>query len=198
MKNICRVLIASVICAIPATLLAHTGPDAGAHHGSAFVAGLLHPLTGVDHLVAMLAIGVLGAFMAQRWWLLPSVFCAVLLAGSLIGLSGLSAPVVEPAIALSVLALGLLIAMRKPLPARVMVALVSAFAFVHGVAHGEAFAQTAATPWLAVAGMLVASIALHGAGVIAGLALIKRNLWWPRSVGLGAAALGGFLLMQFA
>jgi urease accessory protein len=198
MKNLCRVLAAFLVCAIPATLLAHTGPDAGAHHGSSFVAGLLHPLTGVDHLVAMLAIGVLGAFMARRWWLLPSVFCAVLLAGSLIGPSGLSASVVEPAIALSVLALGLLIAMRKPLPVGVMVPLVSAFAFVHGVAHGEAFAQTAATPWLAVTGMVVVTVALHGAGVIAGLALINRNRWWPRAAGLGAATLGGFFLMQLA
>jgi urease accessory protein len=198
MKNLCRVLIASVVCAIPATLLAHTGPDASAHHGAAFIEGLLHPLTGVDHLVAMLAIGVLSAFMVRHWWLLPSVFCAVLFAGSLAGLSGLSALVVEPAIALSVLALGLLIAMRKSLRVGVIVPLVSAFAFVHGVAHGEAFAQTAATPWLAVAGMLVVTVALHGAGVISGLVLINRNLWWPRAVGFSAAALGGFLLMQFA
>jgi urease accessory protein len=189
------VLVAA--CTLPASLYAHTGADAGAHHGAAFVAGFFHPLVGIDHLVAMLAVGVLGVLMARRWWLAPVTFCTALFAGSLMGLAGFSVEWAEPMIALSVLVLGALIAMRGSLPMSAILVLIGGFALFHGAAHGQAFAQVMVAPWFAVAGMLAATLVLHVAGIFAGRALLGRNRWWHRAAGIGASGVGGFLLLQF-
>ncbi|SFM87530.1 HupE/UreJ family protein [Variovorax sp. OV329] len=192
--------LALAALALPLAAFAHTGVDAGAHHHG-FMAGFMHPLTGADHLAAMVAVGLWSALSARRAWpdLLwaPLAFAGMLLAGALMGLAGLQLPAVEPMIAASLLVLGLLVATRIHLPAGVAVALVGLFAVFHGVAHGQELAgeQGAA---LTLAGMVAATLVLHAAGIAFGWALRHANAWLPRIAGAGVVALGAALLAQAA
>jgi len=175
---------------IPGLALAHVGADAGAHHG--LLAGLLHPLTGTDHLLAMLAVGLWSALTARGRAdavRAPVVFATVLLAGAVAAALGLQLPGIEPMIATSVLVLGLLVASGLRLPAWAGALLVGAFAFFHGAAHGQELGGAAA-----LAGMVLATGALHAAGIAAGWLLKSRGLWLARSLGLAAAAYGVLLL----
>ena len=99
-------------CAIATSASAHIGTDFSAHAEIGFIDGLLHPLTGLDHLAAMLAVGFWSALSARRLWTAPLAFAAMLLAGALLGLAGMALPAVEPMIAASLLVLGLLVALR--------------------------------------------------------------------------------------
>jgi len=114
-----RTLALLAAALLPLAASAHTGVDGGLHHG--LVAGFMHPLTGADHLAAMVAVGVWSALSARRAWpdLLwaPLAFAGMLLAGALVGLAGLQLPAGEPMIAASLLVLGLLVAARVHLPA---------------------------------------------------------------------------------
>lgn len=182
---------------LPLAASAHTGVDGGLHHG--LVAGFMHPLTGADHLAAMVAVGVWSALSARRAWpdLLwaPLAFAGMLLAGALVGLAGLTLPAVEPMIAASLLVLGLLVAARVHLPAGVAMAVVGLFAVFHGVAHGHELAgeQDAA---LTLAGMVGATVLLHAAGIALGWALRHANAWLPRIAGAAVVGLGATLLAQ--
>ncbi|MCZ8255977.1 MAG: HupE/UreJ family protein [Polaromonas sp.] len=191
-------------CAIPTLASAHIGHEAGeaAHsHASAFMGGFLHPLTGVDHLAAMVAVGLWSALAARRAWpdLLwaPLGFAAMLLAGALLGLQGVQLPAVEPMIAASLLVLGLLVLTRWHVPGIAAAALVGVFAVFHGLAHGHELAGDAnAVP--VVAGMLLATVLLHISGMAAGWALRHANAWVPRLAGAGVAVFGLALLGRLA
>jgi urease accessory protein len=140
-RSIPRTALALALCA-PALCLAHVGADAGAHHGavSALAAGFMHPFTGADHLAAMLVLGVWSALTARRVWLAPLAFAATLAIGALIGLGGGAVPGIEPMIAASLLALGLLLATSAKLPAVAGAVLAAVFALFHGAAHGHELA----------------------------------------------------------
>ena len=200
MRNAATKTLALALLALPLAALAHTGADAGAHHHG-LAAGFMHPLTGADHLAAMVAVGLWSALAARRAWpdLLwaPLAFAGMLLAGALMGLAGLQLPAVEPMIAASLLVLGLLVATRVHLPAGVAVSVVGLFAVFHGMAHGQELAgeQDAA---LTLAGMVAATVLLHAAGIAAGWALRNANAWLPRAAGAGVVALGVTLLAQAA
>jgi len=189
-------LLAFALPLLPWVAAAHTGADAGAHHHG-FMAGFLHPLTGPDHLAAMVAVGLWSALAARRAWpdLLwaPLGFAGMLLAGVLLGLAGVSLPAVEPMIAASLLVLGLLVATQWRLPALAAAALVGAFAVFHGVAHGYELAVESGAA-LTLAGMLAATVLLHGIGIAAGWALRHANRWVPRVAGAAVALLGAALL----
>jgi urease accessory protein len=196
MKSIVKVAAFATL-AMPLTALAHTGTDGGGHHG--FLAGAQHPLTGPDHLAAMLAVGFWSALVARKAWpdLLwaPLAFATLLLVGALAGLAGLQFPAVEPMIAASVLVLGLLTVTRLRLPGPAAAALVGGFAVFHGMAHGQELAgESMAVPMLL--GMLVATAALHVLGIAAGWALRGPASWVPRLTGMGVALLGLGLLAQ--
>lgn len=199
MRQAATKTLALAALALPLAALAHTGADAGAHHGLA--AGFMHPLTGADHLAAMVAVGLWSALAARRAWpdLLwaPLAFAGMLLVGALMGLAGLQLPGVEPMIAASLLVLGLLVATRIHLPAGVAVAVVGLFAVFHGVAHGRELAgeQDAA---LTLAGMVAATLLLHTAGIAIGWALRHANAWLPRVAGASVVTLGAALLAQAA
>jgi len=178
--------------ALPA--LAHTGADGGLHHG--FMAGFVHPLTGADHLAAMVAVGLWSALAARRnadlpW--APLGFVAMLLAGALMGLAGVQWPGVEPMIAASLLVLGLLVCTQQRLPAVAAAALVGAFAVFHGIAHGHELAGESDAV-LTLAGMVSATALLHVVGIGLGLALRRANRWVPRMAGAAVALLGVALL----
>ena len=176
---------------------AHPGHEVDAH-GISFMDGLLHPLTGLDHLAAMLAVGLwsaLNATSARRIWLAPVAFAGMLLVGALLGLNGLALPAVEPMIAASLLVMGLLVATRAKLPLAVTAGVVGVFAVFHGIAHGTELAG-GGNGFAPLLGMLVATIALHLAGVGLGLALRSHSVWWPRVVGGLTALLGGAFLLH--
>lgn len=190
-----RMLAAPVLAACSGAALAHAGADLGAHHGSAFMAGFAHPFGGADHLLAMLAVGVWSALTltGARRWAAPASFAAMLFIGALLGLSGLSMPGVEPVIAASLLALGLLLAARAALPAWGASMLAGGFAVFHGLAHGSELAA-ASSPPAALAGMLIATALLHGAGLLIGSVLAGRQAWLPRAAGAVVAGFGLALL----
>ena len=198
MKNPARYTLAAA-AALPAAALAHTG--AGAHDHAGLMAGLLHPLTGADHLAAMVAVGLWSALVARRAWpdLLwaPLGFAALLLAGAVLGLAGVGMPAVEPMIAASLLVTGLLVVSRLRVPGVVAALVVGVFAVFHGVAHGYELAGDG-DAWKTLAGMLLATVLLHCAGLAAGWALRSRQVWLARAAGAGVAAFGGSLLLQMA
>ncbi|MCJ7798720.1 MAG: HupE/UreJ family protein [Polaromonas sp.] len=183
-------------CALSTGSNAHIGTDFAAHEGMGLADGLLHPFTGLDHLAAMLAVGFWSALTARRLWTAPLAFAAMLLAGAALGLAGIELPAVEPMIAASLLVLGLLVALRARLPTALAAALVGVFAVFHGVAHGPELAGAAASG-APLAGMLIATVALHATGLGLGLAL-RNTAWASRMAGAGVAALGVTLLTQLA
>ncbi|MDM0000569.1 HupE/UreJ family protein [Variovorax sp. J22P240] len=185
----------ALLAALPLVASAHTGVDGGHHHG--FVAGFFHPLTGADHLAAMVAVGLWSALTARRAWpdLLwaPLGFSVMLLAGAVAGLGGVQLPAVEPMIAASLLVLGLLVVTQRRLPALAAAALVGVFAVFHGIAHGQELAGESAAA-MTLAGMLAATVALHGAGIAVGWSLRQSHRWLPRLAGAAVAMFGVALL----
>ncbi len=184
---------------LPGLALAHTG--AGDHHThSALASGLLHPLTGLDHLAAMLALGVWSALAVRPLWLAPAAFVLMLAVGALAGFAGLGVPAVEPMIASSLLVLGLLVALRRGLPVALAAALAGLFAFFHGAAHGHELAADFSDTgqWLALAGMVMATAILHGLGIVLGHTLFKRLRWLSVPAGGAVALLGSTLLLRLA
>ena len=174
---------------------AHLGTETSAQSTLGFLDGLLHPLKGMDHLAAMLAVGFWSALTARRVWTAPLAFAAMLLVGALLGLSGVELPAVEPMIAASLLALGLLVATSTRLPAVLAATLVGVFALFHGVAHGTELGG-AANVWVPLLGMVISTLCLHVAGLGLGLALRRQNPWLPRLAGAAVTLFGGALLLQ--
>jgi urease accessory protein len=185
-----RLPAALAACALPLAALAHPGTLAEhAAHAHGFAAGFLHPFTGLDHLGAMLAVGVWSAGLQRRAWIAPAAFIACLLAGALATSASVAVPGAEAMIAASLLVLGLLLALRAVLAPAAAAALVGGFAFFHGASHGmELGAGTA------LAGMVLATALLHAAGIGIGLALRGRGAWVARVSGAGLSAFGLALL----
>ena len=190
-------LIALAMLATAAS--AHT--DGGAHVHNDFFSGFTHPLFGLDHLAAMVAVGLWSALAARRagpellWG--PLGFASLLLVGAVMGLQGVALPAVEPMIAASLLATGLLVASRLRVPGMVAALGVGVFALFHGLAHGYELAGSDSA-WQTLAGMLCATVLLHCAGLAAGWALRHRSVWVTRAAGTAVAALGGAMLLQLA
>jgi urease accessory protein len=185
-------ILASALIA-PATVLAHN--PAGIAGG--FVSGFLHPLSGIDHILAMVAVGIWGAQLgAPAIWALPVAFPLVMSVGGALGVRGVLLPGVEIGIAASALLLGFLIfrETRPPLYAAALV--VGFFAIFHGYAHGTELPH-AANPLAYGLGFVIATGLLHVSGVALGL--IHR---WPRGArilriaGAGISLAGLFLLVH--
>lgn len=184
----------SIILAVAGGALVAAGP-AAAHTGaggtSSFAAGLLHPLGGFDHILAMVAVGSWAALKGGKaLWVWPAAFVGVMLAGGALGMAGMPLPFVEPGIAASIVVLGLLVALAADLPVAVGAAIIGVFALFHGHAHG-AEAPAAGTALVYAAGFALATAALHGAGI--GLARVSRGALWRtlvRSAGAACACAG--------
>jgi urease accessory protein len=155
-----------------AAFVAVTAP-AAAHTGHAslvgFTSGFLHPVTGLDHVLAMVAVGLLSALLGGRaLWLVPGSFIAAMLIGGALGWSGAALPLVELAIVASVVVLGIVVATARRMPVAVAMALAAAFAVFHGHAHGTE--MPAAVSGLTYAlGFLSATALLHAVGLAVGL-----------------------------
>jgi len=175
-------------------LLALADP-AAAHPaaGSGFAAGLSHPFSGLDHVLAMVAVGLWAAQLGGRAvWLVPAAFVGMMLVGGALGALPVALPAVELGILASVLLLGLMVALSVRLPLALGMALVGVFALCHGHAHGTEMPLAATAATYAI-GFAAATAALHGIGLGLGLALRSRPA--VRWGGAGIAAAGVVLML---
>lgn len=184
---------AALLVLFPTAALAHTG--VGVAFG--FADGFSHPLGGLDHLLAMFAVGLLAAQLGGRaLWLVPGAFVVMMIAGALAGVAGIPLPGVEHVIDLSVIAIALPVAFASGMPVVLAMALVGVFAVFHGHAHGAEIPHEA-TVTSYVLGFAIATALIHGAGVFSGLGfarLAKRDLFL-RASGASIAAMGVVLIL---
>lgn len=158
-------LAAAALALLPGAALAHTG------HGdtSGFIAGFSHPIGGLDHILAMVLVGVfawqLGAWAAL--WLVPATFVLVMAVGGGLGAMGVEVPFVELGIALSIVVLGAVVAAGVKAPVAVAMGIVGLFAIFHGHAHGAEMPESAGGLAYA-AGFMLATALLHCAGIAIG------------------------------
>jgi urease accessory protein len=194
-----RLAASGVVGAIAVTLAA---TPAGAHvggHLDGLADGALHPLTGVDHLLAMLAVGAVAALApstggtaARRPWTVVVAFLGGMVAGGMLGIGGIDVPSVETGIVLSVVGLGIAVVLAPRADAGWFLALVAVAGFAHGNAHG-AEAPTAANPLLYVLGFVAITAALHAVGAFGGI-VARRAPALRLVAGAGVAAVGVLLL----
>lgn len=183
---------------LPALLAALTlSAPALAHPGhldmSGFMAGLLHPLTGLDHLAAMLMVGLWAGIVFRKQFIVPPLaFVAFMLAGFVYGAMGGVLPLTEMLILASVIVLGAMVSFEVKPPLVIASALIALFAFAHGHAHGAEMPADANAVSFG-AGFALMTAALHAAGV--GLALLA-NRPATRAIGGGVATLG--IIWMFA
>lgn len=181
---------------LPGLVLAHPGHDHA--RMSSFMSGFTHPLTGTDHLLAMLAVGLwlALAFSSQRSRAaIAAGFLLAMTIGGALGLAGLAAPAIEPAILLSLLVFGLLAATGASLPVWPAAAVTAFFALFHGLAHGLEIPAAAGAPAY-VLGYLAATMLLLAAGTALGLVLRPQLQWVARLAGAGVAACGLALMVM--
>lgn len=160
-------------------------PQAGGAHTHGFFDGFVHPFTGLDHLLAMLAVGLWSARQSNAKWL-PATFIGMMLVGVLTGVAGTAIPGLETGIALTVALMGVLIAVAARLPAAAGAAMVGAFALLHGNAHGHELPEAAS-----IIGLLLASALLVYGGRMLGRASPALAL---KASGAAIAATGMMLV----
>jgi urease accessory protein len=181
-------ITAAILAAAVAPAFAHISSE----HLSAMT-GLEHPLSGADHILAMVAVGLWASMIGGRARLIvPAAFVSTMALGFLLSISGVALPFVEPAILASVIGLGLLVAMAVKMPTAASAAVVAVFALFHGFAHGTEMHGAGALPF--AAGFIASTIALHAAGIGLG-SLLGRYQIVARLLG-GATAIGGIALMM--
>ena len=170
-----RVVAPLIVLASASPAFAHTG-----HGASGFVHGFAHPLGGIDHVLAMVAVGLYAAMLGGRaLWLIPASFLGAMAIGGVMGMADYGLPYTEIAIAISVIGLGLAVALRISLPTITATALAGLFAIFHGHAHGAEMPQSISGCEYA-AGFLLATVLLYAIGIAAGLTagrLAERGGW---------------------
>jgi urease accessory protein len=179
-------LVTTALTLIPMLAQAHPG-----HAGTGFTHGFIHPLSGLDHLLAMFAVGLWAAQLGGRaLWAVPAAFISIMTLGGALGMAHVQIPFMEQGILLSVLVLGVMIAAAVRLPLVASVAIVGLFALCHGVAHGAEMPENAAG--LAYgAGFALTTALLHAFGMAAGLmtkGIATRQ--WTRFAGAAIAVAG--------
>ncbi len=199
MKTTLRKIL-SLACLLGLSVPAHAHVDMS-HAMSTFALGFAHPFSGLDHLLAMLAVG-LWAVQSRRTslkvYLLPALFPVVMVLGASLGWAGMAMPASELLIAASVLVFGALIAFAAPTNAAVGVCLVTIFALAHGYAHGIEAPQGGISLSFGF-GFLCATVLLHLAGMMLGLAAEKMKLTGTlRAIGTAIATIGMMLLASLA
>jgi urease accessory protein len=178
-----RYSFAAVVLTASAPAFAHVG----AGPATGFGCGFLHPLGGIDHLAAMLAVGLWSAQQGKRAvWAVPLAFAGTMVLGGALGMAGHALPFAEQGVAASVLVLGLLVAAAARLPLAAGVLLVGTFAFFHGHAHG-AEAPSTVSGLAYGAGFTAATCLLLSGGVALGLTL--KALGKPRVLRFAGAAI---------
>jgi urease accessory protein len=168
---------------------AHLDP---VEHGS-LAAGFSHPLFGLDHILAMVAVGLWAAQQGGRTlWMAPVAFVGTMALGFAAAVAGLPLPFVEPVILASVIFIGIAIALALPIPTSAVAGLVGFFAVFHGHAHGGELG--AAGAWQFALGFILATGLLHTVGIGAGLLLSRVSGKVLTRIAGAATALGGIYL----
>jgi urease accessory protein len=192
MKKVLNVALAAAsLLLLTQAAQAHPG-----HATTGFTNGILHPLTGIDHIAAMVAVGLWATQLGKRaLWQIPTAFVTMMIAGACFAFAGLHIPYVEQGIAASVLVLGLLIVFAFRMPTWAGMLLVGLFATFHGWAHGsEMHPQSSALTF--ALGFILATLILHAAGLALGL-LFKnfKHPLYTRLAGVGLVACAALLFM---
>jgi urease accessory protein len=184
-----RLVLSAALLSAATPALAHVDPVA---HGS-FAAGMTHPVFGADHVLAMVAVGLLAVMQGGRaLWTLPAAFLGCMVAGYGIAVAGIALPMVEPMILVSVMALGLAVALATRMPVGVAAAMVGLFGLAHGAAHGSELGAAGALAF--GAGFVVATAALHAAGIALGVVAARGTSGTvARLLGAAVAVAGGVL-----
>ncbi|MBB3137127.1 urease accessory protein [Rhizobium pisi] len=187
-------LLALAAIALPAAASAHPaiGEAAGFSHGFA------HPISGLDHILAMVMVGVFAFQLGGRaTWLVPATFVLVMALGGALGVAGINVPFVEIGIALSVVVLGAVVAFNVKAPLAAALGVVGLFAIFHGHAHGAEMPENA-TGAAYAAGFMIATALLHVAGLalgyVVGRAGERQGAFVTRAAG-GIAALSGIVIL---
>ncbi len=193
-STIIRIALAGVAALVPTVAWAHVGADAA----SDFMHGFGHPLTGIDHILAMVAVGMFAANLGGRApWAVPLTFVGVMAVGGALGIAGIEIPFVEAGIAISVIVLGAAVALRWTWSVVGAMALAGAFAIFHGCAHGSEMPVDASGLEYAL-GFMLATALLHVVGIGIGIAFAKASLRHsPRLIQASGAAmaLGGVAIL---
>lgn len=164
---------ASVLAAlaVPTLAFAHTGVG----ETTGFMHGFGHPVSGLDHILAMVMVGVFAFQLGGRGlWLVPSTFVLVIAIGGALGVMGVAIPFVETGIALSVIVLGAIVALGTKAPVTMAMGIVGLFAIFHGHAHGAEMPEDAGRVVYA-AGFMVATALLHVVGIAIGFVIGKAG-----------------------
>jgi len=171
-------------------VFAHSGDASG------LASGFLHPILGLDHLVAMVAVGIIGAVVGGKAiWLLPTYFPVVMAIGGVLGIKGVPLPYAEVLIALSVVVFGMVIAVYRPISMLAAGMLVSFFALFHGHAHGVELPEATAPVEYCI-GFVLATGLLHAAGI--SISLLDRKKFGKnvlRAIGAFISASGLYFLL---
>lgn len=187
-------LFAGALAIIPTVASAHVG--VGDTHG--FVHGFSHPLSGIDHILAMVAVGLVAAQLGGRaLWLVPLTFVSAMAVAGVLGIAGVGLPHVEIGIGMSVVVLGLAVAFQLNIPTLAAMGLVGFFAIFHGHAHGAEMPES--TSGLAYGvGFVCATALLHVVAIGLGLAIGYTGQKYSRQIvqlGGGAMAVAGILIL---
>jgi urease accessory protein len=182
-------IICSVLLLVPGIAAAHPGHDLT----MSAMNGLLHPLTGLDHVLAMVATGLWASHLGKRASLmLPIAFVLAMLLGGALSLLGVGLPALEPMIALSVAVFGVVIAARVRVNELFGAALVATFAIFHGYAHAN---EASGLPIPFAAGFSIATMGLSWAGIRIGARFVSRESRATRIAGSLIGASGAVLLL---
>lgn len=191
--TIARLLAAAVVATVSAPALAHV--EAGQATG--LLSGFLHPISGLDHVLAMVAVGLWGAILgAPAVWVLPIAFPLVMAMGALLGFLGVPLPGVEYGIAASAILLGAAVAFEVRPPVAFAALLVGVFAIFHGYAHGSEL-PPGQSALLFSMGFVIATGALHAVGI--GIGALEGRVWGGavlRAAGSMVAAGGAFFMWK--
>lgn len=185
-----RLSLGAAFGLLPAFAFAHPG-----HDESGLLAGFAHPLSGLDHLLAMFAVGLWAAQQRGRArWLLPLTFVGSMVLGGLLGFAGFALAYLETGIAASVLTLGVLVTVAARPPEVAALAITALFGLAHGIAHGLELPEMS-SPVAYALGFTVATLGLHGAGFALARGLSMSNGAIVRVLGLASASAGAWLLV---
>jgi urease accessory protein len=185
-----RSALAMMLIAATTPALAHTGQ----HAFSGFLAGFTHPLTGLDHTLAMVGVGLFASLLGGRaLWAVPASFVGMMLVGGMMSLASIEIPAVEFGIAASVIVLGAVVSLGRAWSVGAAMTLVGIFAIFHGHAHGAEIPAGAGATLYSL-GFTLASAVLHGLGIVLGAAA-ARQTYAGRLAGAAVAVAGVVLLI---
>jgi len=186
--------LASVLVALAGPAFAHTGHG----HSAGFVHGFMHPVGGLDHVLVMVAIGLYAVRLGGRaLWLMPATFITIMAFGGLLGTVRIADPFFEIGVAMSVVVLGIAVALRVNMPTITAIAAVGLIAVPHGYVHGADMPPDVSGHAYA-AGFLLATALLHSAGIALGVLAAKlpdRGGWQVVQAGGGAMMVAGIAII---